>query len=130
MTDAGDDVVDEVEADEVETDEVDDTDDVDDVDDADEPSGNVADAPSGNQVSGAVARNVLEFLAKELVDHPDAVRVEVEDSRGRLTLRLHVADGDMGQVIGRRGRIAQSIRAVVRAAGAREGVDANVDIVD
>jgi uncharacterized protein len=56
--------------------------------------------------------------------------VEAEEGRGGLTLRLHVAPDDMGRVIGRRGRVAQAIRTVVRAAGAREGVDTEVDIVD
>ncbi len=56
--------------------------------------------------------------------------VEVEEGRRSLTLRLHVAPGDMGRIIGRRGRVAQAIRTVVRAAGAREGVEAVVDIVD
>ena len=49
---------------------------------------------------------------------------------GRVDLRLHVAPDDMGKIIGKRGRVAQAIRTVVRAAGAREGVEASVDIVD
>ena len=53
-----------------------------------------------------------------------------ERSRRGLILRLHVAPGDMGRIIGRRGRVAQAIRTVVRAAGVREGVEAIVDIVD
>ncbi len=53
-----------------------------------------------------------------------------EGRAGGVTLRLHVAPDDMGKVIGKRGRVAQAIRTVVRAAGAREGVEATVDIVD
>ena len=56
--------------------------------------------------------------------------INVDDDRRGVTLRLHVAPDDMGKVIGRRGRVAQAIRSVVRAAGAREGVEASVDIVD
>ncbi|MHB8669750.1 MAG: KH domain-containing protein [Acidimicrobiales bacterium] len=84
----------------------------------------------GNRIVGAVPRDVLEYLARSLVDEPDAVVVEVDEGRRSVMFRLHVAPGDMGRVIGRRGRVAQSIRAVVRAAGALEGVDAQVDIVD
>ena len=79
---------------------------------------------------GNRARAVLQFLASRLVDEPDAVRVETSESRNGIKLSLHVAPDDMGKVIGRRGRVAQSIRSVVRAAGARDGVDVFVDIVD
>jgi uncharacterized protein len=79
---------------------------------------------------GALAIGVLEYLASQIVDDPDAVRVDVEEGPGGVTLRLHVAPDDMGKVIGKRGRVAQSIRTLVRAAGAREGIGVNVDIVD
>jgi predicted RNA-binding protein YlqC (UPF0109 family) len=88
------------------------------------------DDDDGNRVVGALPRAVLEYLAKSIVDDEESVVVEAEQSRGGLTLRLHVAPADMGRVIGRRGRVAQAIRTVVRAAGAREGVGAEVDIVD
>ena len=52
------------------------------------------------------------------------------EGRGEVDLRLHVAPGDMGKVIGRRGRVAQALRQVVAAAGSREGVRASLDIVD
>ena len=59
-------------------------------------------------------------LARRLVDEPDAVRVEeIEEDDGTLLLRLHVAEGDVGKVIGRQGRIARALRAIVRASGAR-----------
>jgi uncharacterized protein len=74
----------------------------------------------------STAEKVLEYVATAIVDAPDDVEVEVD---GR-TLRLHVAPDDMGKVIGRRGRVAQAIRTVVRAAGAKDGSDVNVDIVD
>ena len=72
------------------------------------------------------AEAVLDFVARSIVDSPDDVSVEVDGS----ALRLHVARDDMGKVIGRRGRVAQAIRTVVRAAGAKEGADIFVDIVD
>jgi uncharacterized protein len=75
-------------------------------------------------------RELLEFLARELVDDPASVDVtESSDDRGiRLTLR--VAPDDMGKVIGRGGRTAKAIRAVVRAAATRQGTSAYVDIAD
>lgn len=80
---------------------------------------------------GALAYGVLEYLAKAIVDEPDAVEIELDDSRRRgIELRLHVAQEDMGKVIGRRGRVVQALRGVVRAAGAREGVDVQVEVVD
>ena len=88
------------------------------------------DDADGNRAVGAIPRTVLEYLAKSIVDDPESVVVEVDQDRGRVSLRLHVAPADMGRVIGRRGRVAQAIRTVVRAAGAKEGVDAEVDIVD
>ena len=63
---------------------------------------------------------LLEELARRLVDEPEAVRVEqVEGEDGALVLRLHVAEGDVGKVIGRRGRMVQALRTLARAAGAR-----------
>jgi predicted RNA-binding protein YlqC (UPF0109 family) len=63
----------------------------------------------------------LEYLARQLVDDPDAVRVEEEeDEYGGLVLHLHVADGDVGKVIGRQGRVARALRTVLRAAAAGE----------
>lgn len=85
---------------------------------------------TGNLVVGAAPRDVLEFVARNIVDEPDGVFIEASEERGAVTLQLHVAPGDMGKVIGKRGRIAQAIRQVVRAAGAREGVRTVVDIVD
>ena len=88
------------------------------------------DGDNGNRIEGSVPRAVLEYLAKAIVDDPDSVVVEVEEGRGNVSLRLNVSPDDMGRVIGRRGRTAQAIRTVVRAAAAREGMDVHVDIVD
>ena len=98
-------------------------------DEADEIDADVDD-DAGNRIDGATARAVLDFLARSIVDDPDAVVIEVEEGRHALTLRLHVAQGDMGKVIGKRGRVAQAIRTVVRAAGARDEMTVDVDIVD
>ena len=87
------------------------------------------DLDTGNLVPGATARAVLEYLVGSLVDDPDAVEIDVDEGRV-VALRVRVAPDDMGRVIGRRGRVAQAIRTVVRAAGAREGLEAEVDIVD
>jgi uncharacterized protein len=85
---------------------------------------------AGNRVTAAMSRAVLLHLAQSIVDDPEAVVVEVHEGRRGVELKLYVAPEDMGRVIGRRGRVAQAIRTVVRAAGAREGIDTTVDIVD
>jgi uncharacterized protein len=85
-----------------------------------------------NRAPGGRARAVLEFLARQIVDEPDAVGVETSAGQpGQpVRLRLQVAPGDVGRVIGRRGRTAQAIRAVTRAAAARDGEEVFVDIAD
>jgi uncharacterized protein len=87
------------------------------------------DLDTGNLVPGATARAVLEYLVGSLVDDPDSVEVDVDEGRV-LALRVRVAPDDMGRVIGRRGRIANAIRTVVRAAAVRDGVEVDVDFVD
>lgn len=72
------------------------------------------------ELTAPTAARVLEYLAKELVADPDGVRVEVDDSDG-VTLNVYVSDGDMGRVIGKRGRVANAVRAVGRAAAAKDG---------
>jgi predicted RNA-binding protein YlqC (UPF0109 family) len=63
---------------------------------------------------------IVEYLARRLVDDPDAVRVEEVDREGDTVLQLYVAPDDVGKVIGRQGRIARALRTVVRASAARE----------
>jgi uncharacterized protein len=73
---------------------------------------------------------LLAELARRLVDDPDAVRVEqVEGDDGALVLRLHVADGDVGKVIGRQGRLARALRTLVRAGGPQAGRRLQLEIV-
>ena len=74
--------------------------------------------------------DLLEDLARRLVDEPDAVRVEREDSDDVIVLRLHVAKDDVGKVIGRQGRIARALRQVVRAAAGRQRKRVVLEIVD
>ena len=78
----------------------------------------------------ATATAVLEYIATSLAEDPDAVSVEVSERSGKVVLSLSFGSGDMGRIIGRRGRTAQAIRALVGAAGARDGVTTSVDIVD
>lgn len=74
-------------------------------------------------------KELVEVIAKALVDHPEEVSIN-EKKEGRTTvLELHVADGDMGKVIGKQGRIAKAIRSVVKAAAAKEDKRVVVDIV-
>ncbi len=73
---------------------------------------------------------LIEFIARQLVDEPDAVRVEEEEREDVLVIRLHVAKDDVGKVIGRQGRLARALRAVVRAGGARERRRLILEIAD
>jgi uncharacterized protein len=73
---------------------------------------------------------LLEYLARQLVDDPDAVRVETADEDDAIVLRLYVAEDDVGKVIGRQGRIARALRTVVRASASRERQRVLLEIVD
>ncbi len=75
-------------------------------------------------------RDLVEFLVRALVDDPEAVEVEEFDEDGDLVLEVTVADEDLGRVIGRGGRIANAIRTVARAVGARDDRRVIVDILD
>jgi predicted RNA-binding protein YlqC (UPF0109 family) len=83
-----------------------------------------------NVASAPTAVAVLEHIVRSIVDHPDDVKINVVEDDEGVVLEVQVADGDLGRVIGRRGRTAMSIRTVVRAAAARDGVDVDVDFVD
>ena len=75
-------------------------------------------------------KELLLYMAKNLVDDPDSVTVtETEDEEGKV-LELHVAEGDMGKVIGRQGRIAKEIRTIVKTVAQRSGEKVTVEIMD
>ncbi|MBE7009556.1 MAG: KH domain-containing protein [Ruminococcaceae bacterium] len=75
-------------------------------------------------------KDLLLYIARSLVEHPDDVTVTEVQGSDELTLELRVAPDDMGKVIGRQGRIAKEIRTVMRAYAQRTGVKVSVDIVD
>jgi uncharacterized protein len=85
-------------------------------------------AASSAQAPTATA--VLTHVVRSIVDDAEAVHVDAVEGRNRLKLEVKVGPGDLGRVIGRRGRTAQSIRTVVRAAATRDGVEVDVDFVD
>lgn len=74
-------------------------------------------------------KELVEVIAKSLVDRPEAVRVDEKHEEGQTVLELHVAEDDMGKVIGRQGRIAKALRTVVKAAATRENTKVTVEIV-
>lgn len=99
-----------------------DADDVYDDDDDDQDHNGVGGVPT--------AESVLEHLTRSIVDEPDAVQIDIDDSGRRAVLEVRVAPGDMGRVIGRRGRVANAIRTIVRAAAARDDAEVDVEFVD
>ena len=75
------------------------------------------------------AQSLVEYVAKSLVDEPDAVTVKViDDSEGRV-IELHVAETDMGKVIGRNGSVAKALRTLLKVVAAREGESISLEIV-
>jgi predicted RNA-binding protein YlqC (UPF0109 family) len=77
-----------------------------------------------------VSAELVEYLARRLVDEPDAVRVEEVERDGDTVIELHVAEDDVGKVIGRQGRIARALRTVVRASAARREGRVLLEIVE
>jgi uncharacterized protein len=76
-------------------------------------------------------KELLDYLARALVDDPGAVSVEsFEEDDGTLVLELHVAEDDVGKVIGRGGRTVNALRTVIRAAAVRDGRRVLVDVID
>jgi len=85
---------------------------------------------TSEEATAPIATAVLAHVVSSIVDDPEAVQVDAAPSKGRIKLQVKVGPGDLGRVIGRRGRTAQSIRTVVRAAATRDGVEVDVDFVD
>lgn len=84
-----------------------------------------------NSTVAETAINVLRYLGSELTQHPERVAIqETQESATRIKLTLLVDKADMGRVIGRHGKIASAIRAVVRAAGAKDGVETSIEITE
>ena len=73
-------------------------------------------------------KELVEYIARQLVDDPAAVSVDEFHNGDRVTLRLHVAEGDMGRVIGKQGRIAQAMRALLKVAASHQHVYATLEI--
>jgi predicted RNA-binding protein YlqC (UPF0109 family) len=73
---------------------------------------------------------LVEFIAKSLVDNPDQVEVRETQNGNRVRLELNVAKEDMGRVIGKNGRVANSIRTMLRVAAEREGKQATLDVME
>ena len=74
-------------------------------------------------------KELVEYIAKSIASYPDEVKVTEEEEDGRVILRLEVAEDDKGKVIGRQGRVAQSIRVLLRVAAVKEGTRAILEIV-
>jgi predicted RNA-binding protein YlqC (UPF0109 family) len=75
-------------------------------------------------------KDLLEYLAKALVDHPDDVQIETIEGERSVILQLKVHPDDVGKVIGKQGRIAQALRTLVKAAAMKQGKNAIVEILD
>jgi len=74
-------------------------------------------------------KELVEFIAKAIVNAPDAVEVTEETSEQGITLKLQVADDDKGRVIGKQGRIAQAMRTLIRVKAAKEGTRVTLEII-
>jgi predicted RNA-binding protein YlqC (UPF0109 family) len=75
------------------------------------------------------AAELVEYVAKSLVDDPDAVTVEVVESEEGTIIELHVAESDMGKVIGRNGSVAKALRTLLKVTAARNGEPVSLEIV-
>lgn len=84
----------------------------------------------GDDEPAPTAISVLDLIVTSLVDDPDAVRIDPIEQRDRVRLEVRVGPDDMGRVIGKRGRVANAIRTVVRAAAVRDDVNVDVEFED
>jgi predicted RNA-binding protein YlqC (UPF0109 family) len=85
--------------------------------------------PAHRQEESGPLKDLVEYVAKSLVDHPDAVEVRQTSSHSSVVLELRVAPDDMGRVIGKSGRVANAIRALLRVAGAKDGRRITLEIL-
>jgi predicted RNA-binding protein YlqC (UPF0109 family) len=115
-------------------DDDDDFEDDDDLDgnDGDDGNGNDADEVGGvgNRITGARAKTVIELVARQLVDDPDGVFVDATERSKNVAILIHTSPGDLGRIIGKRGRVIQALRQVGRAAGAADGVKVTVEVAE
>lgn len=82
-------------------------------------------------MTGEIVQRVVEYISKEIVENPESVTVTiVEEGPGEVIAEVRAAKGDMGRVIGRRGRVAKSIRVLAQAAADEEGLQARVEFID
>lgn len=119
------------------SDDIDDTEDVDHnlIDDAANPDAEDLDsedldAEDAGGDEPTIAEDVLAYLCRSVVEDPDAVNIDIDDRGDTIKMVVTVGEGDMGRVIGRRGRIANAIRTIVRAAATRDDVEVEVDFED
>jgi hypothetical protein len=115
--------------DDVVEDELEDDDDFEDDDDDFEDDDDEIGA-EGNRVKGARAKTVIELVARQLVDDPDGVFVDTTERSDNVAILIHTSPGDLGRIIGKRGRVIQALRQVGRAAGATEGVRVTVEVAE
>ena len=84
----------------------------------------------GNRIRGARAKEVIELVARHLVDDPDGVFIDATERSDNVAILIHTSPGDLGRIIGKRGRVIQALRQVGRAAGATEGVKVTVEVAE
>jgi predicted RNA-binding protein YlqC (UPF0109 family) len=77
-----------------------------------------------------IMKELIEFIAKSLVDHPEKVQVRQSGGGSRIRIELNVTKDDMGRVIGKSGKVANSIRTLLRVAAEREGKQATLDVME
>jgi hypothetical protein len=112
-------------------DDADDFDDDDDFEDEIAPEGNRLDEDvAGDSASSVRAQQVIELVARQLVDDADGVFVDASERGDNVAILIHTSPGDLGRIIGKRGRVIQALRQVGRAAGATEGVRVTVEVAE
>lgn len=87
-------------------------------------------AAEGNRIAGGRAKAVVEHVARHLVDDPDGIFVDANERGDGVTLLVHASPGDLGRIIGKRGRVIQALRQVGRAAGSTENVRITIDVAE